>query len=226
MTDAGAVLRTAGRYGRVMGLAAAGVALVLFALLHVLVARLSPVTDTISDYALSADGWIFNAAVLALVAGSLCLLGPLLRAGAATAPLATACFVAWCVGLVALTVFPRDPVGAPITVTGEIHKWASVMALVSLPIGALLVGWRHGGRGARVLLVMATVCLIALVPFVSAYLASSPLRPYLGLLERGVALGEVVLLLLLGTIRLAARTVATGGSEPVPTAGSVIPPRA
>ncbi|MFC7549987.1 DUF998 domain-containing protein [Plantactinospora sp. GCM10030261] len=234
MTDVGSVAGAAGRFGRYVGLAVATLALVLFALLHVLVGWLSPVTDTISDYALSTSGWMFNAAVLALAAASLFLLGPLLRiqarvasgpssAGAAASgpspagpavsswasSLGAACFAAWCVGLVVLTVFPRDPVGAPITVTGEIHKWASVVALLSLPVGALLVAVRHRSRGARVVAVVAAVCLVALVPFVSAYLADSPLRPFLGLLERGVALGEVVLLILLGTIRLrrvAART--------------------
>jgi len=210
MTDARPAPRVAGRLGRILGLAAATLALVLFGLLHVLVSRLSPVTDTISDYALAPDGWIFDTAVLVLAASSVCLLGPLLWRRPAAVPLATACYAGWCLGLVILTVFPRDPVGAPNTMTGEIHKWASVIALLSLPLGALLTARRRRGPGARVVAVTATVCLVALVPFVSAYLASSPLKPYLGLIERAVALGEVVLLLLLGTIRLGLR--ATVGS--------------
>ncbi|MFE9203464.1 DUF998 domain-containing protein [Micromonospora sp. NPDC007230] len=221
MTDARLALRVANRLGRLLGLAAAAVALVLFALLHVLVARLSPVTDTISDYALSPDGWIFDTAVLVLAASSVCLLGPLLRRQAAV-PLATGCYACWCLGLVVLTVFPRDPVGAPTTVTGEIHKWASVIALLSLPLGALLTARRRRGPGARVVAVTAAVCLVALVPFVSAYLASSPLKPYLGLIERAVALGEVVLLLLLGTIRLGLQ--ATAQLTAAGLTSDVIPP--
>ncbi|OKI63995.1 DUF998 domain-containing protein [Micromonospora sp. CB01531] len=215
MTDARLALRVANRLGRLLGLAAATVALVLFALLHVLATRLSPVTDTISDYALSPDGWIFDTAALVLAGGSVCLLGPLLRRQAAV-PLATACYACWCLGLVVLTVFPRDPVGAPTTVTGEIHKWASVTALLSLPLGALLTARRRCGPGARVVAMTAVACLVALVPFVSAYLASSPLKPYLGLIERAVALGEVILLLLLGTIRvgLQATTLTAAGTTP------------
>ncbi|MFU8874325.1 DUF998 domain-containing protein [Micromonospora sp. SL4-19] len=212
MTDARPALHIADRLGRLLGLAAAALALVLFALLHVLVSRLSPVTDTISDYALSSDGWIFDAAVLVLAGGSVCLLGPLLWRRHAAVPSATACYACWCLGLVLLTVFPRDPVGAPVTAAGEIHKWASVIALLSLPLGALLTARRRRGPGARVVAVTAAVCLVALVPFVSAYLASSPLKPYLGLIERAVALGEIALLLLLGTIRLGLRATAHLGA--------------
>ncbi|MCW3814079.1 DUF998 domain-containing protein [Micromonospora sp. DR5-3] len=217
MTDARAALRIANRLGRLLGLTAAALALVLFALLHVLVSRLSPVTDTISDYALSSGGWIFDTAVLVLAASSVCLLGPLLWRRQTAVPLATACYACWCLGLVVLTVFPRDPVDAPVTATGEIHKWASVAALLSLPLGALLTARRRRGPGARVVAVTAAVCLVALVPFVTAYLASSPLKPYLGLVERAVALGEVILLLLLGTIRLglqATTQLTAAGSTP------------
>ncbi|MFJ8580086.1 DUF998 domain-containing protein [Micromonospora sp. NPDC093277] len=207
---------------RILGLATTALALLLFALLHVLVNRLSPVADTISDYALAPDGWIFDTAVLVLAAGSVCLLGPLLwRRQAAVLP-ATACYAAWCLGLVILTVFPRDPVGAPNTMTGEIHKWASVIALLGLPLGALLTARRRCGPGARVVAVTATVCLVTLVPFVSAYLASSPLRPYLGLIERAVALGEVALLLLLGTLRLGLRAI-TNPAAAGPAPGAVQP---
>ncbi|MFD2762626.1 DUF998 domain-containing protein [Micromonospora eburnea] len=205
------------RLGRVLGLAAAALAMVLFALLHVLVRRLSPVADTISDYALAPDGWIFDTAVLVLAAGSVCLLGPLLWRRQTAVPPATACYAGWCLGLVILTVFPRDPVGAPNTMTGEIHKWASVIALLGLPLGALLTARRRCGPGVRVVAGTATFCLVALVPFVSAYLTSSPLKAYLGLIERAVALGEVVLLLLLGTIRLGLRAATdptTAGSTP------------
>ncbi|MFB9239201.1 DUF998 domain-containing protein [Plantactinospora siamensis] len=213
-----AVLRAWPTLVRALGLAAAGVTLLLFALLHVLVARLSPVSDTISDYALSSARWIFDAGVLALAAASIALLGPLLRSGAGTAyrwigdpagayrwiagtAAAGACFGCWCLGLVVLTAFPRDPIGMPDTVTGQIHQWASVVALLGLPLGALSTALRHRGTGAaRVVAATAAGCLVALVPFVIAYLAGSPLRPYVGLLERLVAVTEIVLLVLLGTV--------------------------
>lgn len=215
-----------GVLGRFVGLAAAAVTLVLFALLHVLMSRLSPLTNTLSDYALSPDRGIFNAGVLTLAAGSAFLLVPLVRGGDAAPPgedpqprgrdlrlrrrklvtlIAALCFACWFVGLVVLTVFHRDPAGVPVTVTGEIHQWASVAALLGLPLGALLTAWRHRGLAARWVWALAAVCLASLMPFVTAYVAGSPLRPYLGLLERVVALGEIALLLVLGTVSLIAR---------------------
>jgi hypothetical protein len=205
-------LTTLGRY---VGLAAAMVTLVLFGLLHVLMARLSPLTDTLSDYALSPDRGIFNAGVLTLAAGSVFLLVPLLRGPdlrhrrrAAMVSVAALCFACWFAGLVVLTIFHRDPPGLPVTLTGEIHQWASVAALLGLPVGALLTAWRHHGLGARSVAALAGACLATLVPFVSAYVGHSPLRPYLGLLERVVALVEIALLLLLGTASLIARSPA------------------
>ena len=217
-----------GVLGRLVGLAAATVTLVLFALLHVLMSRLSPLTGTLSDYALSPDRGIFNAGVLILATGSVFLLVPLVRGGDApppsqdpqprgralrlrrevVTPVAALCFACWFVGLVVLTVFRRDPAGVPVTVTGEIHQWASVAALLGLPLGALLTARRHHGLAARWVSALAAVCLASLIPFVTAYVAGSALRPYLGLLERVVALGEIALLLVLGTVSLIARVPA------------------
>jgi uncharacterized membrane protein (DUF485 family) len=215
--------------GRFVGFAATAVTLVLFALLHVLMARLSPLTHTLSDYALSPDRGIFNAAVLSLAAGSVLLLVPLWRGRHApprsqdprprgpglrqrrrdvVAPIAALSFACWFVGLVVLTVFRRDPAGVPVTVTGQIHQWASVVALLGLPLGALLTARRHRAVGAGPVSALAAVCLASLVPFVTAYVAGSPLRPYLGLLERVVALVEIALLLVLGTASLIARVPA------------------
>lgn len=188
--------------GRLAGLAAAGLALGLLALLHLLVVRISPVSDTISDYALSRDGWIFDAAALVLAGGSVPLLGPLLRRRGIGVSVVGACFGCWCLGLVALTAFPRDPIGMPVSPTGEIHRWAAVATLLGLPVGALLTALRHRGAGARAVAIVAGGCLVALGPFVVAYLAGSPLKPYVGLIERIVAVGEVALLLLLGTVSL------------------------
>jgi uncharacterized membrane protein (DUF485 family) len=215
--------------GRFVGFAAAAITLVLFVLLHVLMARLSPLTATLSDYALSPDRGIFNAGVLTLAAGSVFLLGPLAlarhgshrdrhrqrpgrdrrrRQRDAVAVLAGVFFACWFVGLVVLTVFHRDPPGVPATASGEIHQWASVVALVGLPLGAVLTAWRHRHLGTRRVFALAALCLAVLVPFVTAYLAGSPLRPYLGLLERVVALVEIALLLALGTVSLIARVPA------------------
>jgi Protein of unknown function (DUF998) len=164
--------------------------------------------------------------VLALAAGSALLLAPLVRRAGRSAggrrrfrsPMGPAGLAAWCLGLVVLVAFPRDPVGATVTTTGDIHRWAAVAALSGLPVGALLTAVRHPGRRARAVVLGSTVCLVSLVPFVAAYLVGSPLRPFVGLLERLVALGEVGLLML--TARL------PGRSDRRPTAPRAAPRRA
>ncbi|GAA3778047.1 hypothetical protein GCM10022225_77370 [Plantactinospora mayteni] len=64
------------RLVQLVGVAATGLALAMFALLHVRVARISPVAGTISDYALASYGWVFDTAALLLAGGSVLLLPP------------------------------------------------------------------------------------------------------------------------------------------------------
>ncbi|WP_446215181.1 DUF998 domain-containing protein [Micromonospora sp. IBHARD004] len=204
------------RATRAAGLCATALSMLLFGVLHVTVHRVHPVRDTLSDYALTRDGWLFGAAVLALAAGSALLLSPFAgaaarRTGRLRALAARVAFGAWCLGLTVLVAFPRDPVGAPATIAGDIHRLAAVAALCGLPVGALLTAVRHPGRCAGAVLVASAGCLLALLPFVAAYLVASPLRPAVGLIERAVSLGEVVVLL------LTARLCRTGG-EPFPGA--------
>ncbi|MGC5019668.1 DUF998 domain-containing protein [Micromonospora sp. DT47] len=191
---------------RAAGLAATGLSMLLFAVLHVGAHGVHPVRDTLSDYALTRDRWLFDLAVLVLAAGSALLLAPLSggarrhrgagRHAGWRRTAARAAFAAWCLGLTVLVVFPRDPVGAATTAAGDIHRWAAVAALCGLPVGALLTAVRHPGRCVAAVVVASAGCLVALLPFATAYLVGSPLRPAVGLLERTVSVGEVVVLLL------------------------------
>jgi hypothetical protein len=207
--DAQAAVRP---WKEVIGVTAIGLAVALLILLHLFAGDVDPVSGTLSDYALGPYGLVFDFATLALAAGSVSLLGPVLLRGLSAA---AGCCGCWCLGLVALTVFPRDPGGVPVSLVGEIHRYAAVATLVALPVGALVTAARHSGATPRVppganpggtpgvppraVTVVACGCLVALVPFVIAYLAGSPLMPYVGLIERAVAVAELVLLLLLGT---------------------------
>ncbi|TYB96156.1 DUF998 domain-containing protein [Micromonospora sp. WP24] len=208
---------------RLGGLVGAGTAMLLFGVLHLPGQPVHPVRDTVSDYALSRHGWLFNLAVLALATGSVLLLAPALRRsgrssfgrGRLAAVVGPVGLAAWCVGLVVLVVFPRDAPGVPVSITGEIHRWAAVAALSGLPAGALLVAVRRPGRLARAVVAGAVGCVVALVPFVAAYLVGSPLRPYVGLLERLVCLAELCLLILVAHLDHGGRvTAAYSGSTP------------
>ena len=88
------------------------------------------------------------------------------------------------------------------SMSGEVHRGLSLAAVVSLPIAAILVGWA-GRRSCwgRSSVLLGVVSLLAFAPIPIAYLV----EPYsgvrwwraipLGLVERGLALSEVVTVL-------------------------------
>ena len=135
------------------GLGAAGVAacLVLFAYLHV--APLSAGVDwerrTLSQYALLANGWAFDAAVLLLAAGSAAVLLALIRAEILPARSGAAVALGlWVAGLVGVVVFEKHNWSAGPSISGDVHRAASLLAFLSLPVAAVLAGSRRL-RGQR-----------------------------------------------------------------------------
>ena len=67
------------------GIAGAAIVIVLVGVLHLLpeTSGISPIARTISEYALTDVGWVFNLGVLALALGSLAVLAAIVRAGLA-----------------------------------------------------------------------------------------------------------------------------------------------
>lgn len=205
-------------WGEVIGATATGLAVVLLALLHLCGSDIHPVRDRLGDYLLGSYRRVFDTAVLALATGSACLLHPALL-GRARATVTTVCYGCSCLGLVAYAILPRDPLGAPVSLIGAIHRYAAVLALVGLPLGALLTARRHpAGGGERAIWLLACGCLVALAPLALAYLGRSPLGPFVGLVERAVVLGEVVLLLLAGRLAHRGRS-ADGFAGPIRAPG-------
>src|SRR5690349_17881284 len=115
------------------------VSLVLFGVLHVLppTAELAWTTRTISQYALTESGWVFDTATLLLAAGSAAILVPLIRARLA-GPGAVAALALWVLGLVGVVWFEKHNWSVGPSISGDIHRVASVVAFLSLPAGALL----------------------------------------------------------------------------------------
>lgn len=135
------------------GLAIAGVALATVgaAYLHVRLAGVvSPIRQTVSDYALSPAGkGVFAAMCLALAVGSLGLVSAVIGlkpyGGAVRGYVIVLLLTAWCLGLTVAALFPTDPMGGRMSLDGEAHRWAIVLAFVSLPA----VAWLLSGTGAR-----------------------------------------------------------------------------
>ena len=141
-----------------IGLVGTALAVVLVGSLHVLYSGdVDPVRRTISEYALRDLGWMFDTGVLALAAGSVAVLIALVRAGLVRWPsFAAVGMLVWAAGMVAVVVFEKTNWAVGPSVGGVIHRYASVVGFLSLPLAVLLVarrafpdspGWRLAARG-------------------------------------------------------------------------------
>ena len=119
---------------------------------------------TISQYALMPNGWAFDAATLLLAAGSLAIVGALLRARLVRGS-AVVALLLWVAGLVGVVWFEKHNWAAGPSTSGDIHRVASVVAFLSLPAGALLAAaprWRE--TGARLVAIGGAAALLCLAP--------------------------------------------------------------
>lgn len=194
-----------------LGLAGAGLAVALIGAVQVMtVATVNPMRRTISEYAVGPYGWMFDVGVVGLALGSALVVVALVRGGLlrGRSP-AVVLAAAWVVGLLAVVAFEKTNWAVGPSVSGYIHRYASVVAFVSLPLAAIAVGWRHRRSaewsrfagwtrwlGIASLLWFGTILAgVALSPFTSV-----PWWEFLplGLVERGMALTEVAAVVVMG----------------------------
>jgi hypothetical protein len=218
------------RFLAVAGLTGAGLAVVLIGLLHVIASDVDPVRWTISEYALGGFRPLFDVGVLGLAVGSALVLAASVRAGLLRWPSVGAVLLAlWTVALVVVVAFEKTNWAVGQSVSGYIHRYASLVAFASLPAAVLVIGrrWRgdaEWGRfaawsrrlGGVALLLLATILVgVALRRVVGVVVWG--ILP-LGLVERALALAEVAAVVVLGTwaYRVAAVPRAAGAPAPVP----------
>ncbi|GIE31024.1 hypothetical protein Ait01nite_040690 [Actinoplanes italicus] len=186
-----------------LGIACVLASLAMYAVLHVMApsADLDWMRRTISQYALMPNGWIFDTATLLLAAGSAAIVAALLRAGLLSGAAAVALGL-WVAGLIGVVWFEKHNWQMGPSMSGDIHRVASVVAFLSLPVGALLAS-RRGGGPARWVAVGGVVSLLCFAPILWAVLAEpwTGVRWWraipLGGVERLLGLAEVVTVLLL-----------------------------
>ena len=211
MTITDAAPRTAHTAGR-LGSAAAIVAVAVIGVMHLVgpSSGIDPVRRTISEYALVPGGWVFDAAVVALALGSAAVLGALVSAGLTRARSAPALLLGlWCLGLLLVVAFEKTNWSIGPSVSGYIHRYASLAAFLALPSGAILLArrWRTDPRDRpfrRTVTGFSALALVSFLPIVVAIAARGVIGvPWwravpLGLLERVLSLSEVVVVVVLG----------------------------
>jgi len=214
-----------------LGLAAVALCAVLVGALHALqAAQVDPIRRTISEYALGEYGWMFDLGVIGLAVGSLLVLLALIRAGLLGPYSAGALALGtWSVTLLVVVAFEKANWSIGPSVGGYIHRYASLAAFIALPVAALALGrrWRRDpqfGRCAAGSRVLGWVSL----GWLSTIVLGVFLRPLtgvpwwqfvpLGLVERGLAITEVVAVVVMAAWawRAGAVRVSPTGREALP----------
>jgi hypothetical protein len=198
------------------GIAGTMLAIVLVGALHLVpgTASISPIGRTISEYALTDLGWAFNAGAVALALGSLCVFAALVVAGRARrGSLGVALGVLWSAALLVVVMFPKHNWAIGPSTNGQIHRVASIVAFLCLPLAVLLLTRRTGSgstKGPRQPPAARTafwlgVLSLAWFSLIIGALLLTPITgtPWyraipLGLVERGLVLTEVAAVTALG----------------------------
>lgn len=191
-----------------VGIGGVAVAAVAIAMLHVVApsSSLDPLSSTISEYALLADGWVFNGAVLLLaVSSALVVTALILREIVLLQSWGAVLTFVWCVGLLGLIIYPKQRMGLDPSFLGRVHWTWTLIAFFSLPIGAFLMCRPHRGPAGRWPGLAVRLSMIAGGWFgvLTAQTALSALTPVpawraVGLVERALSLTEMVVVVLLG----------------------------
>jgi hypothetical membrane protein len=198
----------------VLGICGALAAVVGVGILHLLptTAGVDPVRRTISEYALTELGWVFNFGVATLALGSLAILASLVLTGRARGgSMGVALGAMWAAALLLVMIFPKHNWAVGPSTNGSIHRVASIVAFVCLPIAVLLLTRRARPRPASRKPVLARVaCWLAWLSlgWFAVLLGAWVLSPItgtpwwqavpLGLVERGLVMSEVLAVIALG----------------------------
>ncbi|HCT76778.1 MAG TPA: DUF998 domain-containing protein [Micromonosporaceae bacterium] len=194
------------------GLVAALAGVLAVVVLHLLppTDQISPIRRTISEYALHETAWLFNLGLLSLAVGSFAVLLALSRAGLVRLiSVGGAGLLLWCLGLAAVVYFPKHNWAVGPSANGSIHRVASLVAFIGLPLGALAIAWawRRDQRWQAWAKWTAVSAAVALLCFgiIAGAVVLQPVTGVrwwraipLGAVERALATAEVVTVLALG----------------------------
>lgn len=126
-------------------LAAVAVSAVMLVWLHLLPGwgGVNPITGMLSDYGVRPDGWVFDTALDILSLGSAAVLVTMARHGVLRDRIGLIAMASWCLCLVGVAAFTKDPNSGANTFRGAVHLYSTAAACGSLPLASLIIGWRH-----------------------------------------------------------------------------------
>ena len=169
--------------------------------------EINVVRRTLSEYALGPNKWLFDLAVLLVAFGSALGFVAVVR-HRQVRPYSGAVVLGglWIASLLVIVAFTKTDWTVGPSIGGTVHRYASVVGFVSLPLAVLLLahrvfpdrsGWRWAARG------FATVSLgwfgLILVGVIRMGMGYGPWWRFvpLGLVERAMALSAVAAILVL-----------------------------
>ncbi|MGK5738316.1 DUF998 domain-containing protein [Micromonospora sp. URMC 103] len=201
---------------------------------------LSPWSLTVSDFAVSDRGGVIDTAMVVLALATAALLPALRGMRTALPPLPAAgrdrparrhrgrwaegLLIAWVGGLLLAAFVPTNEPGAPMGAAAYVHRYASVVAFLALPLGGWLLAERlppDVARWVRGLAITSAVLAAAMVW--SAYPGD---RLLIGLAERLLIVTEAALLTVLAlTVTRASRSAPRSALRDASRDHAVVVPR-
>jgi hypothetical protein len=167
-----------------VAIAAAVLALIAFAALHVLKPEVSPSRNMISQYALGRHGWVMALFFGAFAAATACLSAALVvQAQALSGRLGLAFLLAAAVGLAMAACFPMDPVGTPrerVSFSGKMHGVAFLVGVPCQLLAVLLLSLALRSQASHAslpLLTLTAVVWLSIVVVIAIMLMVGPGKP-------------------------------------------------
>ncbi|GGO03236.1 DUF998 domain-containing protein [Micromonospora parathelypteridis] len=183
---------------------------------------LSPWALTISDFAVSDRGGVIDVAMVVLALATVALLYGLRRTGpprAQSGRTTELLLGTWSAGLLLAAVVPTNEPGTAMTTAAYVHRYASVVAFLALPVAGWLLARRPDlAPAARTLrtLVLLSLALAAAMIW-SAYPGD---RVLIGLAERLLILTEVAVLATVAVIQTRTSAAVGRGARLTPARGA------
>ena len=168
----------------------------------------NPLTGMLSDYGVRPDGWVFDASLDVLSLASLAVLVKMAVHGVARGRASVILMLAWCLCLVGIATFTKDPNLGRETFEGSLHLYTTAAACASLPLAGLVIGWRHRKdpdwrRFAIATQFLAVLSIPCFLPFIISFFVirfehiGGPPELPTGLVERLMGLVDIAIVVVM-----------------------------